>query len=87
MNSNIEKSIAHIRNLTDLTPGLAIILGSGLGSFADQLDDSVKIPTSEIPFFPTSTVSGHQGCLIFGKWHGNNILALQGICILLLTEG
>ena len=38
----------------------------------------MKIPTREIPFFPTSTVPGHQGCLVFGRWQGKQILALQG---------
>ncbi len=78
MNNDLNQSISYINNMTDNAPRLAIILGSGLGSFADMLEEPVKIPTGDIPFFPVSTVHGHQGYLIFGKWQGIQILALQG---------
>jgi len=57
---------------------LGIILGSGLGSFVDYLEDSIKIPYASIPHFPLSTVEGHSGELIFGKLNGTPIWAMSG---------
>jgi len=78
MNNDLKQTISYIKSLTDSTPHLAIILVSGLGSFADMLTKPVKIPTKDIPFFPTSTVQGHRGFLVFGNWQGIKLLALQG---------
>jgi purine-nucleoside phosphorylase len=78
MNSDLEKSIAYIKKNSTHNPRLAIILGSGLGSFADMLSNPAKISTKSIPFFPVSTVKGHQGFLVFGNWEGVELLALQG---------
>jgi purine-nucleoside phosphorylase len=59
-------------------PKLAIILGSGLGTFADAIQQDTVIPTEEIPHYPVSTVSGHAGRWIFGHVASKNILALAG---------
>ncbi len=56
----------------------AIVLGSGLGSFADELEDTVAIPFEEIPGFSRSTVEGHAGRLVLGKIDGVTIAAMQG---------
>jgi len=56
----------------------AVVLGSGLGSFADQLTDSVKIPYEEIPHFARSTVEGHAGQLVVGEIDGVAIAVQQG---------
>lgn len=56
----------------------AVILGSGLGSFADEIQNSTIIPYSEIPGFPQSTVEGHSGSLIFGNIEGKTVLAFSG---------
>lgn len=55
-----------------------IILGTGLGNFTDNIDISLRIPYEEIPNFPVSTVSGHQGELIYGTIGEKNVLALRG---------
>ena len=78
MKNKLKQSISYINNLTSESPRLAIILGSGLGSFADLLTEPIKIPTKDIPYFPASTVKGHQGYLVFGNWQGMKLLALQG---------
>ncbi len=78
ISEKIRESIQYIRSKTDTVPTNAIILGSGLGNFADTIQNSVRIPTSEIPFFPQSTVEGHKGFLVFGERNGLSILALQG---------
>ena len=59
-------------------PKIAIILGSGLGSLADDIVDKIVIPYKEIPNFPVSTVAGHKGELIFGKLEGISIIAMNG---------
>ena len=48
-------------------PTVALVLGSGLGDFADTLEEAVRIPYSEIPNFPLPTVPGHSGALVFGR--------------------
>ena len=65
---------AKIRNL----PSLAIVLGSGLGSFADELTDAVRIPFEQIPHFCPPTAKGHAGRLIIGQMAGVQLLAMQG---------
>jgi len=74
----IEKAILHIRSKTDKTPTIGVILGSGLGDFADSLDDKLRVSFSDIPDFPQSTVVGHQGAFVFGSYEGVSIVALQG---------
>ena len=59
--------VAQIRERSGLQPDVGIVLGSGLGSFADGLDDAVAIPYRELPGFPTATVQGHPGRLVVGK--------------------
>src|SRR3984893_18511758 len=58
--------------------GIAVILGSGLGAFADSLDDPRGLPFSELPGFPLATVPGHRGRLVYGKIAHVPVLALQG---------
>ena len=57
---------------------LAIVLGSGLGDFADGIEDKTELPYSEIKDFPVSTVPGHAGKFIFGNMEGKKIVAMQG---------
>ena len=59
-------------------PATAIILGTGLGSLVDYIDDKQYIPYKEIPNFPVSTVEGHSGNLIFGTLGGKRVMAMQG---------
>lgn len=56
----------------------AVILGSGLGSFSDIIEDAIRIPYSQIPKFPTTSVQGHNGELIFGNVSGKTVLAFSG---------
>jgi len=68
----------HIRRQTALQPTLGIILGSGLGNFASQVQNAASIPYAEIPHFPQSTVAGHSGKLILGTIVGINVAVMQG---------
>ena len=63
---------------TPLQPRIALVLGSGLGAFADSLADAVRIPYAEIPAFPRSTAIGHAGQLVVGKAEGVAVAAMQG---------
>ena len=60
------------------TPALALVLGSGLGGLAKQIENATSIPFAEIPGFPTTTVAGHSGALIAGRLAGKWVLALAG---------
>lgn len=59
-------------------PKIAIILGSGLGSLADEIKEKIVIPYKDIPNFPVSTVQGHKGELIFGKLNNVSVIAMNG---------
>lgn len=59
-------------------PEIALVLGSGLGDFADTLADAARVPYSEIPDFPQPTVAGHTGAFVFGRAAGRQVVALQG---------
>lgn len=67
-----------IRSKTKLRPQIAVVLGSGLGAFADELESATRIPYSHIPNFPRSTASGHAGQLVIGKSSGVVVAAMQG---------
>ena len=71
-------AVAFIRTLTPLAPSVAIILGSGLGAFAEHVDDSIAIPYADIPHFPQSTVQGHSGRLVIGTIAGIPVAVMQG---------
>ena len=60
------------------SPGVAIVLGSGLGQFAERLQDAVRIPYEEIPHFPSATVIGHSGELVAGTLAGRTVLVQSG---------
>jgi purine-nucleoside phosphorylase len=62
----------------EIAPRVGIILGSGLGSFATQVEDATTIPYAEIPHFPQSTVAGHSGRLVLGKIAGVPVAVMQG---------
>jgi len=63
---------------TSLKPRIALVLGSGLGGFADSLSEATRIPYSEIPSFPRSTAIGHAGQFVIGKAGNVTVAAMQG---------
>lgn len=74
----IKEAAAYIRSQTALQPGIGLILGSGLGSLAEQVQDPVRLDYADIPHFPTSTVEGHAGRLVIGQLEGKPVVAMQG---------
>ncbi len=73
---SFDQAIAVIQSRTYLKPQVGVVLGSGLGAFADELDDRVEIPYQDIPGWPVSTAIGHAGKLVIGKI-GDTVVAVQ----------
>ncbi len=74
-----ESAAAHIRALAPAhTPAVGIILGSGLGNFASQVESPSIIPYADIPHWPVSTVAGHSGKLVLGQIAGTAVAVMQG---------
>jgi purine-nucleoside phosphorylase len=73
-----EAAAQFLLSQTSLRPRIGLVLGSGLGGFADELNAAVKIPYSEIPSFPRATAIGHAGQLVLGKTDGIAVAAMQG---------
>jgi len=76
--SRIAETLASIRARCKGQPSVGLILGSGLGSYADSLQERTVLPFGEIPHFPVSTVPGHSGNLISAVVQGAPVVALQG---------
>ncbi|HEU5098132.1 MAG TPA: purine-nucleoside phosphorylase [Roseiflexaceae bacterium] len=76
--SQIEQARAAIEARATLTPRVALILGSGLGSLADELDDAAVVSYAEVPGFPRSTVHGHRGELAVGRLSGQAVAVMRG---------
>jgi purine-nucleoside phosphorylase len=74
----LQQAAAFLKEKISVTPQLAAILGSGLGPFAETATNTTVIPTSAIPGYPVSTVSGHAGRWVFGEIAGKKILLVQG---------
>jgi purine-nucleoside phosphorylase len=67
-----------VRGRTDVVPDVGIVLGSGLGGLADELEDAVAIPFGELPGWPAATAPGHVGRLLVGRLGGRPVVMLQG---------
>jgi purine-nucleoside phosphorylase len=76
--ARVEHAARTIRARTTEQPRVALVLGSGLGGFADDFEDAVAIPYQEIPGFVPSTAEGHAGRLVIGKVDRASVLAMQG---------
>ena len=74
----LHETVAVIRKKTHSQPKIGIILGTGLGALADEIEKEIIFSYSDIPHFPLSTVEFHAGNLIFGKINGKHIVAMQG---------
>ena len=68
----------YIRSRVALRPTVGLVLGSGLGDYADTLEDAVRIPYAQIPNFPVPSIPGHTGALVFGKKSGTEVVVMQG---------
>jgi purine-nucleoside phosphorylase len=76
--ARLDDCVFAIRKRVALEPRVGVVLGSGLGPFADSLEELVKIPYRDLPHMPASSVLGHPGNLCFGRWHGVPVVCMQG---------
>lgn len=72
------EALSFIQNQTELRPNYMLILGTGLGQLAEEMDVETEITYDKIPHFPVSTVEGHAGKLLFGTLGGKEVVAMQG---------
>lgn len=76
--NKIQNAASFLKEKYSETPTIGLILGSGLGVLADEIEQPTKVPYNEIPDFPVSTVEGHAGQLVFGTLNGVQVVAMQG---------
>lgn len=74
----VQETAKFLKEVTNYSPEFGVILGSGLGSFTDDMIIEHTILYADIPNFPVSTVKGHQGALVFGKIGNKQVVAMQG---------
>lgn len=78
LNRNYRAAVDAIRQYSQATPRIGLVLGSGLGVLAEELTDAVAIPYEAIPGWPRSTVHGHSGRLVIGQLEGHTVVCQQG---------
>ncbi|MCD5390383.1 purine-nucleoside phosphorylase [candidate division NPL-UPA2 bacterium] len=78
LKGRIKEAVSFIKSRSKVRPRIAIILGTGLGALADEIEADETVPYSDIPSFPASTVIGHAGQLVLGKIGGKKVVAMQG---------
>uniref|UniRef100_A0A1S2M486 Purine nucleoside phosphorylase n=2 Tax=Anaerobacillus isosaccharinicus TaxID=1532552 RepID=A0A1S2M486_9BACI len=76
--SKMNNAVKYLRKKVSVQPEIGLILGSGLGVLAEEIENPVKIPYDEIPGFPVSTVEGHAGQLVIGTLQGKQVITMQG---------
>ena len=76
--TRLDEAAAVVRTRTFVQPAVGVVLGSGLGAFADSLEDAAEVPFDQIPHFPAATVAGHKGSLVVGRVGGVPVAALKG---------
>ncbi len=74
----LQKCLACVREKTDFVPDVALILGSGLGALADEIDAVATVDYHDIEGFPVSTVVGHKGRFVFGYFGNTKVVIMQG---------
>lgn len=78
MTKKINEACDYIKGKIDVDPEIGLILGSGLGSLANDIENKRIVKYEEIPNFPVSTVEGHEGQLVIGSLEGKKVMAMQG---------
>jgi len=76
--ARLDDCVFAIKKRVSIEPRVGVVLGSGLGAFADTLDDLVKLPYRDLPHMPASAVAGHAGNLCFGRVAGVPVVCMQG---------
>lgn len=76
--AELNEAVSFIQEKLPFQPEVALILGSGLGDLANEIENPVKIKYDDIPHFPVSTVEGHAGQFVIGIFEGRKVIAMQG---------
>jgi purine-nucleoside phosphorylase len=74
----VQETVSYIQSIINFKPEFGVVLGSGLGSFTDEMQVDFTLPYTELPNFPISTVEGHKGALVFGTLQDKKVVAMQG---------
>jgi purine-nucleoside phosphorylase len=77
-NEKVQQTKDYLLSQIDQWPSIGLVLGSGLGILADEIENPIYIPYDEIPHFPASTVTGHAGRMVIGDLKGKRVIAMQG---------
>ncbi len=78
MNLKLKESLEYLSSKINVEPKIGLILGSGLGDLANEIENPIVVPYEKIPHFPQSTVAGHLGQLVVGDLMGQKVVAMQG---------
>lgn len=78
LEKRIFSAAEYLKTRMPFAPEIGLVLGSGLGDYAETLEERVRIPYRDIPDFPQPTVQGHSGAFVFGKKNGKPVVVLQG---------
>lgn len=78
MLNKIQAATSFLANRINILPEIGFITGTGLGNLTKKMDVDIRIPYSEIPHFPVSTINSHQGTLVSGKMAGRPVIAMEG---------
>ncbi len=78
MKDELDAAAAAVRARTETTPAVGVVLGSGLGAFADAVEDAVEVPYADIPGWPRATAVGHAGRLVLGSFGGVPVAVMRG---------
>jgi len=76
--SDVQEAVTYVREATSVVPRVGVILGSGLGAFAEKISDRKVMPYAKVPYFPQSTVAGHAGELVIGTIEGVPCAVMSG---------
>lgn len=76
--NKVHETVSYIKERINFTPEYGIVLGSGLGSFTEEMSIVYTLPYNQIPNFPVSTVKGHTGALVFGTIGDKKVVVMQG---------
>lgn len=78
LKAKVEEAVNFLQTKTNISPEIGIILGTGLGALAEEIEKESVVSYDQIPHFPISTVESHAGRLLFGKLSGKSVVAMQG---------
>ncbi|MHC9540632.1 MAG: purine-nucleoside phosphorylase [Vulcanimicrobiota bacterium] len=78
LRERVQEALGYVRSKADFSPDVGMILGSGLGELAHEVEAITAIPYNEIPHFPVSTVPGHEGTMVLGMLEGKKVVVLKG---------